>query len=244
MTPCDYGSRHPPPNTGFTEEERVDWAIDDETDIFVNWVIQDQLPQAVGLEILRATIRATDSDLPLLKEDIITNKTCCNHLVSFQKIFHELSFIYRRDHNVRKSGCHFPTSLQAEVIGSAHEGHMGADKTLNLLRQSCWFPNMGQLVREYVRTCLPCAAAVPHTPPVPLKPNLLPEHPWQNLHANFKGPIGEKYVVISQYSRCPEVDIFSSTSFSKLEPCPDRIMVTHGIPEQLTTDNEWLSLFQ
>ena len=85
-----------------------------------------------------------------------------------------------------------PTSLQAEIVGLAHEGHVGADKTLNLLRQSCWFPSMGQLVREYVRTCFPCAAAVSHTPPVPLKPDLLPERPWQNLHANFKGPIGKK----------------------------------------------------
>ena len=99
---------------------------------------------------------------------------------------------------------------------------------------------MGQLVREYVRTCLPCAVAVSHTPPVPLKPNLLPERPWQNLHADFKGPISEKYhlhVVIDQYSKYPKVNIVSSTSFSKLEPCLDRIMATHGIPKQLTTDN-------
>ena len=133
-----------------------------------------------------------------------------------------------------------PTSRQAEIIGLAHKGHMGGDKTLNLLRQSCWFANMGQLVRKCVRTCLPYAAAVSHTPSVPLKPNFLPERPWQNLHADFKGPIGEKYyldVVIDQYPKYPEVDIVSSTSFSKLEPCLDRIIVTHGIPEQLTTDN-------
>ena len=89
--------------------------------------------------------------------------------------------------------------------------------------------------------CLPCAAAVSHTPLVPLKPNLLPERPWQNLHFDFKGPIGKKYylhAVIDQlYSKYPEVDTVSSTSFSKLEPCLDRIMVTHGIPEQLTIDN-------
>ena len=237
MTPCDYSSRHPPPNTNFTEEQRVDWAVEDETDIFINRVIQDQLTQAITLEILRAAT-ATDPELQLLKEDIITNKTSRNHLISFQKVFHELSYI--EGIIMRGSQAVIPTSLQAEIIELAHEGHMGEDKTLNLLRQSCWFPNMGQLVREYVRTCLPCAAAEPHTPPVPLKPNLLPEHPWQNLHANFKGPIGKKYylhVVINQNSKYPEVNIVSSTSFSKLEPCLDRIMATHGIPEQLTTDN-------
>ena len=87
-----HGSHHPPPNTNFTEEEKVNWAIEDETDIFVNWVIQDQLPQAITVEILRAAT-ATDPELQLRKEDIIPNKTCCNHLVSFQKIFCELSYV-------------------------------------------------------------------------------------------------------------------------------------------------------
>ena len=99
---------------------------------------------------------------------------------------------------------------------------------------------MGPLVRECVRTCLLCAAAVSHTPLVPLRPNLLPECLWQNIHADFKETIGEKYylhVVTNQYSKYPEVDIVSSTSFRKLQPCLDRIMATHGIPEQLTTDN-------
>ena len=84
MTPCDYGSHHPPPNTTFTEEQRVDWAIEDETDIFVNQVIQDQLPQSITLGILRAAT-ATDPELQLLKENIITNKLCRNHLISFQE---------------------------------------------------------------------------------------------------------------------------------------------------------------
>ena len=44
-------------------------------------------------------------------------------------------------------------------------------------------------------------------------------------------------MVIDQYSKYPEVDIVSSTSLSKLEPCLERIMAAHGIPEQLTTDN-------
>ena len=202
MTSCDYGSRHPPPNTDFTEEERVDWAIEDETDIFVNRVIQDQFPQAITLEILRAAT-ATDPDLELLKEDIITNKTCSNHLVSFQKIFHELSYI--KGIIMRGSQAVIPTSLQAEIIELVHAGHLGADKTLNLLRQSCWFPNMGQLVREYVRTCLPCAAAVSHTPPVLLKPNLLPERPWQNLHADFKGPVGKKYYLPVVIDNTPNI---------------------------------------
>ena len=99
---------------------------------------------------------------------------------------------------------------------------------------------MAKLIDEYIKTCLPCEPANPRTRPEPLKPQMLPDRPWQKLHADFKGPIGKKYylhIVIDQYSKYPEVDIVKSTEFSKVEPCLNRIMATHGIPEELTTDN-------
>ena len=70
--------------------------------------------------------------------------------------------------------------------------------------------------------------------------NFLPDRPWQKLHADFKGPIGSKYylhVLTDQFSNYPEVDVISSTNFSKLEPWLDRILATHGVPDEMTTDN-------
>jgi len=99
---------------------------------------------------------------------------------------------------------------------------------------------MGSLVKEYISTCLPCTSASAHNPPVPLQPILLPDRPWQKLHADFKGPIGGQYyfhIVIDQYSKYPEVDIIKSTSFNKLRPILDRIIASHGVPESITTDN-------
>ena len=82
------------------------------------------------------------------------------------------------------------------------------------------------MVNEYVESCLPCNAALPHNPPVPLEPNFLPERAWQNLHCDFKGPIAGKYylhILIDQYSKFPEVDIVKSTSFNSLKPVLDRV---------------------
>ena len=173
-----------------------------------------------------------------LKEDIVKTKACRNSLTQYQKIFDELSYI--NGIIIRGEQIVIPDSIQSDTIGIAHEGHLGADKTLRLLRETCWFPHMAEKVRTFVKTCLPCAAANPYNPPQPLQPNMLPERPWQSLHADFKGPIGSKYylhVIIDQYSKYPEVDIVKSTSFSSLEPCLDRILASHGIPEKLTTDN-------
>ena len=133
-----------------------------------------------------------------------------------------------------------PYSLQPRLIAIAHQGHQHSDKTLKLLRQTCWFPMMHKAVSDFVSSCISCNAASPHNTPVPLEPNLLPKGPWQNLHADFKGPIAGSYylhVVIDQYSKYPEVDILKSTSFAKLQPVLDRIFNTHGIPETLSTDN-------
>ena len=133
-----------------------------------------------------------------------------------------------------------PVSLWANSVGLAHEGHRYADKTLQLLRQTCWFPGMRKQVQDFVASCLRCNAAQPNTHPVPRQPNFLPDRPWQKVHADFKRPIGGKYylhAVIDQYSKFPEVDLVSSTNFKKLKPILDRIFATHGIPESPITDN-------
>ena len=96
------------------------------------------------------------------------------------------------------------------------------------------------MVHAFVTSCRGCNAAATHTTPVPLEPNLMPEGPWRELHADFKGPIGGNYylhIVIDQFSKYPEVDILKSTSFKKLRPVLERIFATHGIPESVTSDN-------
>lgn len=235
-TPCDYGSRHPPV-TEFTDINIQDWAVESGNEILINRVIEDLLPQAVTLVMLQSEI-AKDPTMIQLKEDIVTNKYCRNSLSQFKKVFAELSFI--DSIIVRGEQVIIPKSMEADIIGIAHEGHAGTDKTLNLLRQTCWFPAMAQKVKLFVQSCLPCNAAIPNVTPQPLQPNLLPDRPWQCLHADFKGPIGSKYylhVIIDQYSKYPEVDIVKSTSFAALEPCLDRIIASHGIPERISTDN-------
>ena len=44
-------------------------------------------------------------------------------------------------------------------------------------------------------------------------------------------------MIIDQYSKYPEADILSSTSFKSLKPKLDRIFATHGIPETVSADN-------
>ena len=160
-TPCDYSSRHAPQLGTFTEDQKQQWVIESDVDIFVNRIIEDQLPQAVTPEMLKTTT-AKGRVLQQIKDDIIKTKFCRNAVTKYKPIFYECSYI----NGVIMRGTQIiPESLQAEVIGLAHEGHMGAMKELSLLRQTCWFPKRSKLVNEYDQTCLPCSAAIPFTHP-------------------------------------------------------------------------------
>ena len=236
-SPCDFGSRHPPALRP-TKQEEADWCIEDDTDIFVNRIISDNLPHAITMEELKAESQ-TDSAIREITASIGMDR-CPEgvQLKPYKQVFTELwttDGILMKDNQIV-----IPTKLQARAVETAHQGHQHIDKTLKLLRQTCWFPQMNRAVTEFVKSCISCNAASAHNPPVPLEPNFLPDRPWQRLHADFKGPIAGSYylhVVIDQYSKYPEVDVLTSTSFAKLRPALDRIFSTHGIPENLTTDN-------
>ena len=234
--PCDYGSRHPPARErGQDEAAREEQGEEDDTEIYVNRLIEDQLPQAITRRLLRKET-AKDDTLQQLMEDIRVGK-CRPSLHRYQQIFDELAIV--EGLVVRGEQLIIPGGLQQEVIQLAHEGHQGQDKTLQWLRQSVWFPNMGAAVREFVESCLPCQAAQPRTETEPLKPTEFPEGPWQQLHADYKGPIGKEWylhVLIDQYSKFPVVQVVKSTSWEQLQPRLEEAFATHGIPERVTTD--------
>ena len=156
-------------------------------------------------------------------EDIKTGR-CRKGLTRYTKVFPELTeedgVVMRGDQVV------IPKELQVMVVHLAHKGHLGQDKTLGLLREACWFPGMGDMVHKFVRTCKPCLAAVASTQMEPLKPTLLLDRPWQQVHANYKRPIGKMYYLhtfINQYLKYPVVEVCENTSWEKIEPQLDRV---------------------
>ena len=75
-TPSDYGSRQPAPDRHHTKQEREELGIEDEDEdleFSINRVIEDQLPDAVTMEMLE---KATKEDKVLTKvaEDVMQGK--------------------------------------------------------------------------------------------------------------------------------------------------------------------------
>ena len=134
-----------------TEDQKQQWANENDVS-FVNRIIEDQLPQAITLEML-TTATAKDPVPQQFKDDNTETKFCRNSLTKYKQIFDDYSYI----NGVIMTGTQTitPESLQAEVISLTHEGYSGAMKTLSPFRQTCWFPKMSKLVNEYVQTYLP-----------------------------------------------------------------------------------------
>ena len=233
-SPCDYGSRHPP-KQNFSAQQIEDWGIETGNEILVNRVLEESIPTAMGIDRIKAET-AKDKVLTNVISLIGKHNRC--DIPDFKDVFQELwqynGILMRGDKIV------IPDSLHADAVALAHEGHQYIDKTLKLLRETCWFPGMRKMVDAYITSCIACNSSQTHNPPVPLELNLLPERAWQKLHFDFKGPIANKYymhIVIDQYSKFPEVDLLTSTSFEKVRPALDRVLATHGIPEVVSTDN-------
>ena len=84
--PCDYGSRHPPAVTKEQDEAaRQDQGEEDDNEVYVNRLIEDQLPQAITRKLLRRET-AKDDILQKLMEDINTGK-CRPALHRYQQVF-------------------------------------------------------------------------------------------------------------------------------------------------------------
>ena len=98
------------------------------------------------------------------------------------------------------------------------------------------------VVEGKIKSCLPCQAAQTDggEQTEPLKTNPLPEGPWQEVSADFLGPLptGEYLlVIIDEYSQFPEVEMVTSTSSKTILPALDAIFARQGIPITLKTDN-------
>jgi hypothetical protein len=93
IMPCDYGSRHPELRK-FSKAELEDCCVDDGTDIHVNRILSDNLPQAITVEHLRR-VTSCDKELQLLIRCIKSHdrNTCKKQLSQFHGIFDELKEI-------------------------------------------------------------------------------------------------------------------------------------------------------
>ena len=228
--PADYLSRHPTAKSVRTQEKM--------TETYINFIVDSSIPKAMTLaEVVKAT--NDDPTLKGLRAAIRLNKWDSPVVKEYKHVKDELSI---SSHGLILRGTRIvvPHSLRQRAVDIAHEAHLGIQKTKALLREKVWFPQIDNIVKNTMETCITCQAVSSPNSPEPLRMTQMPQSQWEVLNIDFYGPLptGEYLlVVIDRYSRFPEVEIVSSTKASVIIPKLDKIFAVHGVPAIVRSDN-------
>ena len=155
-------------------------------------------------------------------------------------------YFSRRDELSIEEGCILwgvrvivPKKLQSEVLTMLHEGHVGMVKMKMLARSYVWWPGLDKAIEQLVKSCKSCQEVQKVPESAPLHPWIWPSKPWVRLHLDFAGPfLGKSFLmVVDAYSKWPEIVEMSTTTAAQTITVLRQIFMTHGIPEQLVSDN-------
>ena len=103
--------------------------------------------------------------------------------------------------------------IREQILESEHDtkvaGHMGQDKTIELVRRNFWWPKMNERIIDFVRSCPECQKnkASRHQPYGLTSPLELPYSPWQSIAMDFimEVPLSDNcdqlWVVIDRFTK-------------------------------------------
>ncbi|XP_055634156.1 uncharacterized protein K02A2.6-like [Toxorhynchites rutilus septentrionalis] len=113
------------------------------------------------------------------------------------------------------------------------------ERMKSLARSFVYWPNIDDVVEDYVRCCRSCAEAAKSPRKTDLESCPIPSKPWERVHIDYAGPINGYYyfLVIDAYSKWPEIYRTRSTSTTKTLEMLDEIFARYGNPKTLVSDN-------
>ncbi len=143
-----------------------------------------------------------------------------------------------------------PTALRLALLDSVHSspgsGHPGNQRTLSLLRNKYWWPNMARDVARYIKGCSVCAiASTPRRlPEGKLVPLPIPHRPWSHLGIDFATDLPSSngfttiLVVIDRFSKaCKLIPLRGlPTALETAEALFQLVFRNFGIPEDIVSD--------
>ncbi|XP_076847994.1 uncharacterized protein LOC143493459 [Brachyhypopomus gauderio] len=171
-------------------------------------------------------------------------------LRQWDRLIEHKGVLYRRVwHPSGREECRqliLPAELRAEVLKELHQqhGHQGANRTLELVRQRCYWPRMSAEVRQWCEECPRCQVAKETAPPAATyMGHLLASRPNETVAIDFTvlepttGGV-ENVLVIT--------DVFSKYSIAvptrdQRAPTVAQVLITEwfyrfGIPSRLHSD--------
>ncbi|KAK2977850.1 hypothetical protein RJ640_017050 [Escallonia rubra] len=155
--------------------------------------------------------------------------------------------------------------LRRTLIRECHDtlwaGHAGGERTLSLLQQGYYWPQMGDEVQEYVKTCLTCQEDKVERKKKAglLQPLSVPKRPWQSVSLDFitglpkVEDLGTILVVVDRFSKY--ASFIATPKYCSAEDTSQlffKYVVKYwGMPQDIVSDrdsrftgNFWTELFK
>ena len=125
------------------------------------------------------------------------------------------------------------------IIEQLHETHPGVSRMKGLARSYVWWPGLDKAIEDRVRYCHICQENRASPAKAPLHPWEWPSRPWARIHLDHAGLfLGKLYLlIIDAHSKWIEAFIVPSTSAETSIAKLRQVFATHGIPEQIISDN-------
>ncbi|KAL3248810.1 hypothetical protein MRX96_056350 [Rhipicephalus microplus] len=138
-----------------------------------------------------------------------------------------------------------PAALRSSVVIVFHDnnGHLGVEKTRDLIQRKYWWPSMRKDIREYVDSCHTCQTINARTTRNEgcLIPRDIPTEPNAVISLDHMGPLNEKgdhiLVCIDHATRYMDaVTVPSTSSTHYLDFMTNRWIPRFGVPSVIITD--------
>ncbi|KAK9722751.1 Integrase zinc binding domain [Popillia japonica] len=125
-----------------------------------------------------------DNELQLLKKTIVdgwpkSKNQVHNSIKKYNQYKQNLTII--DDLIFKDKALLVPKTLQKEMIDKIHYCHMGINKCLSLAKESLFWINMSNDIKQKVLNCEICAKYSNSQQPEPLKSHEIPTLPWNKL---------------------------------------------------------------
>jgi hypothetical protein len=180
---------------------------------------------------------ATDAAHQLLLEAVSAGKTLPPILSPFQEVFSEL----RVEDGLLLVGDRLVVPRQARraILAALHASHSGYVKTMELARQTFFWPGMANEIRQFVARCPACVGVLASQTAEPLASmRATAEYPMQAVATDlFESASKSFLVMVDRFSGMPFVARMTSTTTDAVWKQLMTWFMDFGLPGTIRSDN-------
>ena len=134
-----------------------------------------------------------------------------------------------------------PVKIRKEIVERLHCSHQGIEYTLNLARDTVYWPGITQQIQNRVENCETCLKFSSTQQKQPMMSHNIPEYPYQMIsmdifEANFKGAKERFLVTVDHFSDFIEVDLLTNLRMETVISHCKKNFSRFGHPEIVCSD--------